>query len=284
MRKLIQELVHPLLDLGPVLHPAMHLEDILAHPAPQLLNRVEPRGIGGQPHRFEPRVARQSSQHIGVGVNVPVVLADVEGVRQRLGALKRGGELTSRLAADAVALHVVHLPRHGMEGSERTPWWSVARPLCHRCLPPPGGGDLGPTPIPQFIPDQRHHRVRVARGVAQTAGHPPHLAAIVGSGAAQSAHDAGIPSPHAGSTRHTPLTVNPVSHSTDTRRVPSVQRLGAGPLSAPATSRPAASPGPARRVSRRSSCTAACSAQRPPTLPTMWMGQKSGYALVLIDL
>ena len=33
MRELIQEIVHALFDLEPVLHPAMHLEDVLAQPA-----------------------------------------------------------------------------------------------------------------------------------------------------------------------------------------------------------------------------------------------------------
>ena len=92
MRKLIQELMHPLLDLGPVLHPAMHLKDVLAQPAPELLNRIEPRGIGGQPHGFDPGVALQGGQHVGVGVNVPVVLDHVEAVRRRIGGIKLGGE------------------------------------------------------------------------------------------------------------------------------------------------------------------------------------------------
>ena len=57
MSELIQEIVHALLDLGPVLHPAMHLEDVLAQPAPQLLNGIEPGGIGRQPHRGDAGVA-----------------------------------------------------------------------------------------------------------------------------------------------------------------------------------------------------------------------------------
>ena len=65
MRKLIQEIVHPLLDLGPVLHPAMPLEDILAQPAPELLNGIEPGGIGGQPYGVDPGGARQGGQPVG---------------------------------------------------------------------------------------------------------------------------------------------------------------------------------------------------------------------------
>ena len=73
MRKLIQEVVHPLFDLGPILDPTMHLEDILAQPAPQLLDGVKPGGIGRQPDRFDPRVICQGGQHVRMRVNVPVI-------------------------------------------------------------------------------------------------------------------------------------------------------------------------------------------------------------------
>jgi hypothetical protein len=45
--KRIQEIVDPLFDLGPVLPPARQLEDVLTPPAPHLLDRIEPRRLGG---------------------------------------------------------------------------------------------------------------------------------------------------------------------------------------------------------------------------------------------
>jgi hypothetical protein len=38
MRELLQELTYSLFDLGPVLDPAVHLENILAQPPPQLFD------------------------------------------------------------------------------------------------------------------------------------------------------------------------------------------------------------------------------------------------------
>jgi hypothetical protein len=77
MRKLRHEVLHVLLDLRPIFHPAMQLEHVLAHPAPQLLNGVEPGSIGRQPYRLDQGVARLHLQHVGVGVNVPVILMSV---------------------------------------------------------------------------------------------------------------------------------------------------------------------------------------------------------------
>jgi hypothetical protein len=74
MRELIQKVMPPLFDLGPVLHPALHLEDVLAQPAPQLLKGIEPGGIGRQPHGGDPWVTLQSRQHVRVRMNVPVIL------------------------------------------------------------------------------------------------------------------------------------------------------------------------------------------------------------------
>src|SRR6185369_9951744 len=74
MRELIEKSVDPVLDLGPVCDPAMHLEDILAQPAPQLLDRVEPRGIGRQPDRDDSGVVFQGGQYLGMRMDVPIIL------------------------------------------------------------------------------------------------------------------------------------------------------------------------------------------------------------------
>ena len=47
MNEWIQEIVHALPDLQPVLHPAMHLEDVLAQPAPSFSMGLSQRGEVG---------------------------------------------------------------------------------------------------------------------------------------------------------------------------------------------------------------------------------------------
>jgi hypothetical protein len=65
MRKLRQEVRYPLFDLRPIFHPAMQPEHVLAEPAPKLLNRMEPGGIGARSHRAELRTCAQSLHHVG---------------------------------------------------------------------------------------------------------------------------------------------------------------------------------------------------------------------------
>jgi hypothetical protein len=166
MGKLIQKIVDPGLDPRPVLHPALPLEDVLTQPAPQLLNGIEPGGIGGQLDRFDAGGALQGDQHVRMGVNVPVVLDHIEPVRRRIGVVQMGVEPYHLLAINDVAIQVVHLPRQGLEGPNGTPSLIVTRPLRHGPFQSPGGRDLRPALIPKFIQEQRHHRSGVARGVA----------------------------------------------------------------------------------------------------------------------
>ena len=134
MRELIQKIMDPLLDLGPVLHPAMQLENVLAQPAPQFLDGIELRGIGGQPYRFNPRGARQGGQHVRVRVNVPVILDHREPVRRRIGMVQLGVELDHLLSPHDVTIQVVPLPRYRVEGTNSAPLLIVARALRHRLI------------------------------------------------------------------------------------------------------------------------------------------------------
>ena len=180
MRELIQEIVHALLDLGPVLHPAMHLEDVLAQPAPQFLNGIEPGRIGRQPHRYDPGVVFQGGQHVGMGDECSNYLGSRTAGPPGIGAVQVGVELDHLLSAHDVAIEVVHLSGQGIERADRAPLLIVARPLRHRRLQAPGGRDLRPALIAKLIQKHRPHGIRVPRGVAQTAVQPPHLAAVVG--------------------------------------------------------------------------------------------------------
>ena len=119
--ELIQKSVDPLLDSGPVLNPAMHLEDVVAQPAPQLLNGVEPWSIGRQPDRFDPGVVRQGGQHVGMSMDIPVVLDHVQPLHLRIGTLKVRVELDHLLSSHNVAIEIVHLSSQGIERANRAP-------------------------------------------------------------------------------------------------------------------------------------------------------------------
>src|SRR5262245_10647691 len=145
MRKLIQESMHALFDVGPVLDPAMPLEDILAHPAPQLFAGVKPRGISRQPDRLDARVVCQGGQDIGVRVNVPVILDHIAQLHLLgVSAIQEGIELAHLLAAHDVALKVVYLSAQGIERADGAPLLSVACPWGYGRFPSPGGRDLWP--------------------------------------------------------------------------------------------------------------------------------------------
>lgn len=212
-------------------------------------------------------------------------MAHGEAVHRGIGAVQLGVELHHLRAADDVAIQVVHLPSQRIERPEGASLLIVARPLCHHCLTAPGGGDLGPTLIPKLVQEQRSHRVRVARCVAQTAVHPPYLAAVVGIGAEQPG--ARRVHPQITSLQHPPHSTQGVPREPLHRYTQRAQRPAAG-------SRPAL---PARhflvgglaRPSLQSlkqfllpgfALLDATSA----TLPTVLVGPKSCYALVLIDL
>src|SRR5215813_14108314 len=227
MSKLLQEIVHPLLDLRPGLDPAMHLEDILAQPAPQLLDGVEPGSIGRQPDRLNSWVARHSGQDVRVGMNVPVVL-DYMDPLHRLGvsAIEAGVELDHLLSAHDVAIEVVHLSGQGVECTDGAPLLIVPRPWGHRRFHSPHGRNLGPALIAKLIQKQRHHGVRMPGGVAQTAVQPAHLAGVIGIRTEQASTRRVQPQPTA--LQHPPYSTQRVVRQPIHRRSDRAQRPAAG--------------------------------------------------------
>ena len=181
MCKLIQEITHALFDLGPVLDPAMHFENVLAQPPPQLLHGVKPGGIGRQPDRLDARVLFQGAQYIRMRVNVPVILDHINqshllGVR----AIEAGIELDHVLSTHDVAIEIVHLASQRIKCPDSAPLLIVARPLRHRSFSSPRGGDLGPALVAKLVQEQGDDRIGVPRGVAQAAVQPPYLPLVVG--------------------------------------------------------------------------------------------------------
>jgi hypothetical protein len=127
MCELTQKIMHPLFNPRPVLHPTMPLEDVLAQPAPQFLDGIEPGRIGRQPDWGNAGVACQRGQHVGVRMDVPVVLAHLELVCHRIGVVQVGIELHHLLAPHDVAIEVVDLSGQGIERADRPPVLIVPR-------------------------------------------------------------------------------------------------------------------------------------------------------------
>src|SRR5262249_30856634 len=180
MRELLQKLSHPLFNQRPILDPAMHLEHILAHPAPELLNRIEPGGVGRQPDRFEAWIGPQGFQHLWMGVNVPVVLDHVEELDLGVDVVKLLVELDHLPTSHNVAVQIINLSGHRIQTADSTPLLIVARALGYRHLSAPGGGDLRPALIPKLVQKQCDHRLGVPGRVTQTALQPLDLAVVVG--------------------------------------------------------------------------------------------------------
>jgi hypothetical protein len=94
MGELIEEGVDVLPQLRPVVGETVGFEHVAAQPAPPLLDRVEPGGVGRQPDGFAARQLAQRRHHVGVVMDRPIVLHDVE-------ALCRGIELIAAVGEGA---------------------------------------------------------------------------------------------------------------------------------------------------------------------------------------
>ncbi len=87
--KLIQEGVDALTQRAPVVGQAVPLQHVLTQPAPELLDGIEPGGVGRQPHRFQPWQARQHRLHVVMVVNGPVVLDQIDPLDPSVGPARR---------------------------------------------------------------------------------------------------------------------------------------------------------------------------------------------------
>jgi hypothetical protein len=132
MSELIQEITHSLFDLRPVLDPAMHLEDVLAQPAPQFLNGIEPGGIGRQPDWRDAWVLFQGAQDVRMRVNVPVIWDYInQSYLLRVRTIEAGIELAHLLAAHDVTIEIVDLSGQRIEGADGAPLLAIVD-----CCPP----------------------------------------------------------------------------------------------------------------------------------------------------
>jgi len=119
MGELIEEGVDLLAQLRPVVSEAMSVEHVAAQPVPQLLDRIEPGRRGRQPDGLQARELAQRRQHVGMVVDGPVVLHEVDapGVwRDLIEAPVEGADL---LAADQRVVEVLHLAGERIERADK---------------------------------------------------------------------------------------------------------------------------------------------------------------------
>ena len=62
--ELIEKVVDPMSQCLPIACQAMQFENVLPKPTPELLNRVEPWGVGWKPYRLYLWVGRKCLQHV----------------------------------------------------------------------------------------------------------------------------------------------------------------------------------------------------------------------------
>lgn len=107
-RKLIQEGVDALAQGGPVVGEPMEFEHVLTQPPPQLLDRVQPGGVGRQPDHLQPWQVSQGRLYVVMVMDGPVVLDDIDTLGPRIHAIQLPIEGDDLLAADQVVVPIVH--------------------------------------------------------------------------------------------------------------------------------------------------------------------------------
>ncbi len=112
----------------------MHVQYILPQPAPQLLDRIEPRRIGRRPDRFDLRQQCQGCQHLRMLVDRPGILHDVDPLRRRVHLRQVLIQDNHFRPAYDVAIRIMHLIR--IKLSER----KLLRASCGCLVTPTIGG------------------------------------------------------------------------------------------------------------------------------------------------
>jgi hypothetical protein len=99
MGELTQEGVDLLAQLRPISGQTVTLEHVATQPVPQLLNGVELGSIGRQPDRLQPRQLAQCRLDVGVLVNRPIILHNIDASRRRVDLIQVAVEGADLLAA-----------------------------------------------------------------------------------------------------------------------------------------------------------------------------------------
>jgi hypothetical protein len=118
MDKLIQEGIDLLTQLGPIISQTVPLEHVAAQPVPELLNGVEPGRIGGQPDGLQPRQLAQRGLDVGMVVDRPVILHDVDALHASIDLIELSVEGVDLLASHPIVVQVVDLARERVQGAD----------------------------------------------------------------------------------------------------------------------------------------------------------------------
>jgi hypothetical protein len=247
-RKLIQTPVDALSQCGPVVRQAVQGHLILPQPAPQLLDRGEPRRGGRHPHRFDARQPRHGCHHVRMLVARPGILHDVQPGAITIHPVQPLIQRDDLAPPDHIILQVVSASAQGIHGSNPAPvlvrgprvvrlWW---RSWGHRT---PGGGWIRPAVGAHLVQTDERTRVWVPGSLAQPGQH----AGVLDQGLRVRAR---VLDPRRArrrsqrwSRRHTPLRLVPANPGKLARTAFRLHRLGAGPSGVGATTWRASSPG-----------------------------------------
>src|SRR5512135_2903031 len=159
--------MHPAPQLRPIPRQAVHLQHILTQPAPQLLDRVEPRRIRRQPHRLDPRPLLQGGHDVRVTMDRPVVLDRQQSRHVAIGPVQLFIHRDDLGTSHDVAVEVVDLAGHRVERADDSPQ-AIGAPGPFRPRRRTGSGlgpiarRIGPAGIAHLV--EEHQRYAVGRG------------------------------------------------------------------------------------------------------------------------
>jgi len=117
MDKLIQDGIDLLAQRGPISGPARSLEHVAAQPVPELLDRVEPGRIGGQPDGLQPRQLLQRGLDIGMVVERPVLLHDLDAPHPSIDLSELSVKGPDLLAPNQIVVPVLDLTRQRVQSA-----------------------------------------------------------------------------------------------------------------------------------------------------------------------
>ncbi len=155
----------------PVIRPLVQAQNVLAQPAPELFNRVEPVSIGGQADNFQTRQCGEYAEDIRMGMNRPVVLNDKDALGERIRLVKALVQFAHLAPPDDVVIQIGDLAGQGVQRPDEPPLSVIASTrqdgVWHRRAGHPGQTALRPAKEAEFSDEHQHHGVRMAAAICK---------------------------------------------------------------------------------------------------------------------
>ena len=186
--ELVQEGGDALAQGVPVSGESVLLEHVLLEPAPEFLNGIEPGSVGRQPDGLQSGQGVERGQHVGMGVDGPVVLDQIDVPSISVPLIELAVERADLLASDDVVVAQVHLAGQRVERPDHAPELLLAAgPLGQRARrrghQAPIGRRFRPARVAHLIQEACHDLVRGCGGLAQAGQQPRFFGEVGGIGA-----------------------------------------------------------------------------------------------------